>query len=246
MRFSATSPSSTSSQAATRVPGFFLPASPTWSTTSSRPGTTLNPLSTVSARSSVEILSAPPSSNQCTMSSTFAPPTRAANVFPAARRIRSFAMASAPWSSPSYSSSSLPVMAGSAAYTSDTRGTTVFSLVAIVRRSAFDMTFSSTLIGKRCDTPLRRSQRPAVAVEPGLLARDRRAQIHRVRIMRHDFRAKPVLERRDDLAARGVVLGVRGEHERHVEVQADRVAFDLDVALLHDVEQPHLDLPCEV
>src|SRR6266571_3951773 len=35
---------------------------------------------------------------------------------------------------------------------SEMRGTTVFSLVVTVRRSAFDTTFSSTLIGSRCDT----------------------------------------------------------------------------------------------
>src|SRR5438094_8451335 len=43
------------------VPGSFLAARPTWSTRSSRPGTTLKPLRQVSERSSREILSAPPS-----------------------------------------------------------------------------------------------------------------------------------------------------------------------------------------
>ena len=42
---------------------------------------------------------------------------------------------------------------------SDTRGTTTFSLVRMVRRSALDTTFSSSEIGSRCDTPLRRSTR---------------------------------------------------------------------------------------
>src|SRR2546422_7704150 len=73
------------------VPGSFLAARPTWSTRSSRPGTTPKPLRQVSERSSMEILSAPPSSNQWTMSSTLAPPTRDSNVLPAARRIRSLA-----------------------------------------------------------------------------------------------------------------------------------------------------------
>src|SRR5205823_7017830 len=34
--------------------------------------------------------------------------------------------------------------------------------------------------------------------------------------------------------------------EGDVEVQAHRIAFDLDVAFLHDVEQSHLDLPGEI
>ena len=269
MRRSATRPSSTSSLAATMWAGSFLPASPTRSTRSSSPGTTLNPFSSASERSSGEILSAPPSSNQCTMSSTFAPPTRASNVSPAARWIRSLAIVSAPCSSPSYSSSSLPVIAGSAAYTSDTRGTTAFSLVAIARRSALETTFSSTLIGSRCDTPLflstrlslralerdplhqlrdevRHPDRAAVARQPRLLPGDRRAQLDGVGVVRHDLRADAVLERRDDLAARRVVLGIRREHQRHVQVQPHRIAFELDVAFLHDVEQAHLDLPREV
>jgi hypothetical protein len=57
-----------------------------------------------------------------------------------------------------------------------------------------------------------------------------------------DFRADAVLERGDDLAARRVVLRVCGEHEQHVELQTNRVALDLDVALLKDVEEADLDL----
>ena len=64
--------------------------------------------------------------------------------------------------------------------------------------------------------------------------------------MRHDLAADAVLERRDDLAARRVVLGVGGEDQQHVQRQAHRKPFDLDVAFLHDVEQPHLDLAGQV
>ena len=66
------------------------------------------------------------------------------------------------------------------------------------------------------------------------------------RVVREDLAPDPVLERRDDLAARGVVLRVCGKDEQHVQGEADGVAFDLDVAFLHDVEQPHLDLAGEV
>ncbi len=48
------------------------------------------------------------------------------------------------------------------------------------------------------------------------------------------------------LTAGGVVLGVRREDECHVEVEPHRVAFDLDVALLHDVEESDLDLAREI
>ena len=58
--------------------------------------------------------------------------------------------------------------------------------------------------------------------------------------------ADPVLQRRDDLAARGVVLGIGGEGQEHVQRQAYRIAFDLNVALLHDVEEADLHLPAQV
>ena len=75
---------------------------------------------------------------------------------------------------------------------------------------------------------------------------DVQALLERRRIVRADLAADAVLERRDDLAARGVVLRVGGEHQHQVERQAHRVAFDLHVAFLHDVEQPDLDLAGQV
>ena len=63
----------------------------------------------------------------------------------------------------------------------------------------------------------------------------------RPRVVGPDLRAEAVLERRDDPAAVGVVLGVGAGDDVQVERQADRVAADLDVALLHDVEQADLD-----
>ena len=64
--------------------------------------------------------------------------------------------------------------------------------------------------------------------------------------MRANFAADAVLERRDDLAARRVILGIGGEDEQHVERQANRVALNLDVAFLHDVEEADLNLAGEI
>ncbi len=58
--------------------------------------------------------------------------------------------------------------------------------------------------------------------------------------------ADPVLQGRDDLASGRVVLRVGGEDHEHVEAEPNGVAFDLDVTLLEDVEEPHLDLPRQV
>ena len=68
----------------------------------------------------------------------------------------------------------------------------------------------------------------------------------RRRIVRADLRADAILQRRDDLAARGVVLGVGAEDQQHVERQPDRIALDLDVPFLEDVEQADLDLAGEI
>ena len=64
--------------------------------------------------------------------------------------------------------------------------------------------------------------------------------------MRADLAADAVFERRDDFAARGVVLGVGGEDQHHVERQPHRIALNLHVAFLHDVEQAHLNLSGQV
>ena len=62
-----------------------------------------------------------------------------------------------------------------------------------------------------------------------------------VGVVRADLGAEPVLQRGDDPAAVGVVLGVGAGDEQHVERQPQRVAADLDVALLQHVEQRDLD-----
>ena len=70
---------------------------------------------------------------------------------------------------------------------------------------------------------------------------DRDLVLEPPRIVRADLGAEAVLEGRDDPAAVGVVLRVRAGDHVHVDRQADLVAADLDVALLHDVEQADLD-----
>ena len=64
--------------------------------------------------------------------------------------------------------------------------------------------------------------------------------------MGDDLRTDPVLEWRDDLAAGGVVLGIGREGEENVHLQAHRIPFDLDIPLLHDIEQPHLNLSAQI
>ena len=61
------------------------------------------------------------------------------------------------------------------------------------------------------------------------------------RVVGADLGAEAVLQRGDDPAAVGVVLGVGRGHQHDVERQAHPVAADLDVALLQHVEQADLD-----
>ena len=85
-----------------------------------------------------------------------------------------------------------------------------------------------------------------VALGPGFLRGDGHAFFDGGGIVRADFAADAVLERRDDFAARGVVLGIGGEDQQHVERQANRVALNLHVAFLHDVEKADLNFAGEV
>ena len=64
--------------------------------------------------------------------------------------------------------------------------------------------------------------------------------------MRADLAADAVFQRRDDLAARRIVFRIRREHQHHIQRQADRIALNLHVAFLHDVEQAHLDLARQI
>ena len=83
---------------------------------------------------------------------------------------------------------------------------------------------------------------PVLGVEAVLLlADDRHLVLERPRVVGPDLRPEAVLERRDDPAARRVVLGVRRGDDVQVERQADDEAADLDVALLEDVEEADLD-----
>ncbi len=61
-----------------------------------------------------------------------------------------------------------------------------------------------------------------------------------------DLRADAVLERRDDLAARRVVLRIGAEDQHDIERQPHGVAFDLDVAFLKDIEEADLHLAGQI
>ena len=88
--------------------------------------------------------------------------------------------------------------------------------------------------------------RAAVALGPGLLGCDRHGVLERGGIMRADFGSDAVLQGGDDLASRRVVFRIGGEDKRHVERKTDRVALNLNVALLHDVEQANLNLARQI
>src|SRR5712664_4983339 len=85
-----------------------------------------------------------------------------------------------------------------------------------------------------------------VAGDPGFLRGDGHAFLDGGRVMRTNFGADAVFERRDDFAAGGVVLGIGGEDEEDVERKAEWIALNLDVALLHDVEEADLNFSGEV
>ncbi len=65
-----------------------------------------------------------------------------------------------------------------------------------------------------------RALEPVAALLPRFLLGDRHRVGPALRIVRANLGADAILERRDDLAARRVVLGIGGEDEQHVERQA--------------------------
>ena len=80
----------------------------------------------------------------------------------------------------------------------------------------------------------------AAQVDARLLLHDLDAQLPLARIVRVDHRADAVLELRDHLAAAVVGGRVGREEDQHVDVEPDRIAADLHVALFEDVEQADL------
>ncbi len=81
---------------------------------------------------------------------------------------------------------------------------------------------------------------------PRLLAHDGNFGLDVERIVGTDLAAEPILQRRDDAAAVGVVLRVRAGHQQHVQRQADLVAAHLHVAFFEDVEQTDLNALGEI
>src|SRR5208282_5183823 len=84
------------------------------------------------------------------------------------------------------------------------------------------------------------------ALDPGLLTGDAHTFVNCRGIVGADFRADAVLQRSDNFSARRVIFRVRGEDQEHIQRQAQRIALNLDVAFLHDVEEAHLDFSGKV
>src|SRR3990170_52240 len=76
----------------------------------------------------------------------------------------------------------------------------------------------------------------------GLLLHDDDLVLDALGIMSADLHVEAVLKRGDDAAPAGVILGVGAGDDDDVQGQADLVALDLNVFLLHQVEQTHLNL----
>ena len=141
----------------------------------------------------------------------------------------------------------------------DDAGDGLVLALRVARWSAAAATVSAPAIANRALTPgalVDRRRLAQVAGEPGqdldevvghlgdqrrLLPDHRDLVLELGRVVRADLGAEPVLERGDDPAAVGVVLGVGARHDEHVERQPQHVAADLDVALLHHVEHRDLD-----
>ena len=86
----------------------------------------------------------------------------------------------------------------------------------------------------------------SIALNPGFLTCDLNRSLQLRRIVRHDFGADAILQRRDDFSARRVVFGVGRKDQHHIQRQTHRVTLNLHVAFLHDVEETDLNLAGEI
>src|ERR1700737_1947174 len=85
-----------------------------------------------------------------------------------------------------------------------------------------------------------------IAAHPGFLSGDGHSFLDARGIVRANLGADAVFQRGDDFSARGVILGIGGENEEHVERKAKGIALNLNVAFLHDVEEADLNFSGEV
>src|SRR5687767_12161250 len=81
------------------------------------------------------------------------------------------------------------------------------------------------------------------SIGPRFLTSDLDGRGQFFRVVSHDLSPDTILERRNDLSARGVILGVRRKHQHHVERKPHRITLNLHIAFLHDVEETDLDFP---
>ena len=157
------------------------------------------------------------------------------------------------------SNSILPPSTSIAVSRSTTRATASSSPWEVERCSAAAAIVSAPAIANRAETPERWStdedSRRLLVNRARISTRwsgtsatrcascriDRDLVLELGRVVGADLGAEPVLERRDDPAAVGVVLRVRARDDEDVERQPQHVAADLDVPLLHHVEHGDLD-----
>ena len=59
-------------------------------------------------------------------------------------------------------------------------------------------------------------------------------------IMRADLGPVAIFQRRDDAPTVGIVFRICTRHDANVKRESDPKATNLDIALLHDIEQPNL------
>src|SRR5437879_1709863 len=85
-----------------------------------------------------------------------------------------------------------------------------------------------------------------IAAHPGFLRGDGHSFFDGSRVVRANFGANAVFERGDNFSTGGVILGIGGKDNQHVERQPQRIALNLNVAFLHDVEEADLNFSGKV
>src|ERR1700753_1302584 len=245
MRLAKYSASKANSSAAARSPSDSAPSRLAIASMIGRYGSAAR---TVLAETRSPVVTAEPASTAATSGPTSRPPSALDAVSAVARRNRCSSTACSRPSSPD-SNSSLPRSTAITVPRSTTRATGSVSPSTAPRWRAEAATVSAAAIANPADTPDRWSAEGDpldqvvghLRAQMRLLANHPYLRVELQRIVRADLGAEPVLERGDDPAAVGVVLGVGAGEDEHVQWQPQSVAANLNVALLHHIEHRHLD-----
>src|ERR1700722_6913348 len=123
---------------------------------------------------------------------------------------------------------------------------TLIDFLIVTRGKGYAFNYLVYIFGKLQTRRVARSLSIVLALDPSLLRRNGDTFFYRCRVVSSNFRSYTILQGRDDLAARRVVLRIRTEYDGDIQRQTDWVSLNLHVAFLHNIEEAHLNFAGQI